>query len=90
MFTIDLIVKYTPVPLSVQRKTAEDAETVYQQVLEAIRSPESRLVELTCEKQPEKKVAVLSSDISAVVISQKSGAAAAGKSPGFVSFVAAE
>lgn len=84
MFTIDIILKYTPVPFSVQRKSAEDAEAVYQQVVESIRSGNSQVLELTCEKMPEKKIAVLTSDISGVQISQKSGAAAAGRPPGFV------
>lgn len=90
MFTIDIIVKSTPVSLSVQRKSADDADAVYQQVLEAIRATQPQVLELTCEKNPEKKVAVLSSEISAVVVSQKSGASATGRSPGFVTLTAAE
>ena len=85
MFSIDMIVKNTPVSLSVQRKSAEDAEAVYQQVVEAIRNSQPHILELTCEKNPEKKVAVLSSEISGVVVSQKSGASSTGRSPGFVS-----
>ena len=85
MFSIDIIVKNTPVSLSVQRKSAEDAEAVYQQVLEAIRNSQQQVLELTCEKNPEKKVAVVSSEISGVVVSQKSGASSTGRSPGFVS-----
>ncbi|MFM9266954.1 hypothetical protein [Tychonema sp. BBK16] len=90
MFSIDMIVKNTPVSLSVQRKSAEDAEAVYQQVVEAIRNSQPHILELTCEKNPEKKVAVLSSEISGVVISQKSGASSTGRSPGFVSMAVAE
>lgn len=91
MFSIDIIVKNTPVSLSVQRKLAEDAEAVYQQVLEAMRnSSQPQILELTCEKNPEKKVAVVSSEISGVVISQKSGAASTGRAPGFVSMTLAE
>ena len=84
MFSIDIIVKYTPSPFSVQRKSAEDAETLYQQILESIRSGNPQVLELTCEKMPEKKIAVVSSEISGVQISQKSGAAATGRPPGFV------
>ncbi|MEB3342209.1 hypothetical protein [Okeania sp.] len=84
MFTIDIIVKYTPVPFSVQRKSAEDAEDVYQQILEAIRSGSPQILELTCEKMPEKKIAIVISEVSGVQISQKSGTAAAGRTPGFV------
>ncbi|TAG91029.1 MAG: hypothetical protein EAZ09_00415 [Oscillatoriales cyanobacterium] len=90
MFSIDMIVKNTPVSLSVQRKSAEDAEAVYQQVVEAIRNSQPHILELTCEKNPEKKVAVLSSEISGVVISEKSGASSTGRSPGFVSMAVAE
>jgi hypothetical protein len=90
MFSIDMIVKNTPVSLSVQRKSAEDAEAVYQQVVEAIRNSQPHILELTCEKNPEKKVAVLSSEISGVVISEKSGASSTGRSPGFVSMAIAE
>ncbi len=83
MFTIDLTLKNTPMPLSVQRKTAEDAEKTYQEVVIAMRSDSPELLELTCEHQPEKKIAVLANNISAVMISQKSGAAGAGRTPGF-------
>jgi hypothetical protein len=89
MFSIDIIVKNTPVSLSVQRKLEEDAATVYQQVLEAMRNSQPQILELTCEKNPEKKVAVVSSEISGVVVSQKSGASSTGRSPGFVSMSAA-
>jgi hypothetical protein len=90
MFSIDIIVKNTPVSLSVQRKLADDAEAVYQQVVEAIRNSQPQILELTCEKNPEKKIAVVSSEISGVVISQKSGTASTGRAPGFVSMTLAE
>lgn len=83
MFTIDLTLKNTPIPLSVQRKSADAAEATYQEILEAMRSESPQLVELTCDHQPEKKIGVLSNQIGAVMISQKSGAAGAGRSPGF-------
>lgn len=86
MITIDIIVKYTPVPLSVQRKSEEDAEAIYQQVLTLMKSGTAQVLELACEKMPEKKIAILSSEISAVQVSQKSGAAATGRPPGFVAF----
>lgn len=83
MISIDLTLKYSPLPLSVERKEAEAAEAVYQQVLAALRAPTPELIELTCEKQPEKKIAVFSDQISAVILSQKSGTAGAGKAAGF-------
>lgn len=83
MFSIDITLKYTPLPISIERKEAEGAQAAYQQVVEAMRSEQPRLVELTCEKQPDKKVAVISDQISAVIVSQRSGAAATGRAPGF-------
>ncbi|NEO97970.1 MAG: hypothetical protein F6K58_04560 [Symploca sp. SIO2E9] len=91
MFTIDLTLKNTSLPLSVQRNSAEEAQETYQEVISAMRSPEaSQLVELSCHKQPEKKIAILSNQISAVMISQKSGTAAGGRTPGFFAVAEAE
>lgn len=83
MFTIDLTLKTTPVPLSVQRKSAEEAQATYQEITKAMRAATPQLLELTCDHQPDKKIGVLSDQICAVMISQKSGAAATGRVPGF-------
>ncbi len=83
MFTVDLTLKNTPFPLSVQRKSAEGAEATYQEILKAMHSENPQVLELTCEQQPEKKIGVLSNQIGAVIISQKSGAAGGGRTPGF-------
>jgi hypothetical protein len=83
MITIDLSLKNTPLPLSVQRKSADEAEATYQDILKAMRSETPQLLELTCDHQPEKKIAVFSNQITAVIVSQKSGAAGAGRVPGF-------
>ena len=84
MFTIDLTLKNTPFPLSVQRKSAEDAEALYKHIMEAMRSGKPELVELTCDRQTEKRVAIRASEISGVQLSEKAGtAAASGRPPGF-------
>ncbi|MBD2608115.1 hypothetical protein H6G81_27265 [Scytonema hofmannii FACHB-248] len=84
MFTIDLTLRNTPFPVSVQRKTSEDAEAVYQLILAAMRSGNPDIVELICEGKTEKKIAVRASEISGVQISQKDGVAAGGsRPPGF-------
>ena len=85
MISIDLMLKYSPVPVSVQRKEAQEAETLYGEILAAMRSTPPQLLELTCDKQPEKKVAVLSDQISAAILSQKDGAATSGRAAGFFS-----
>ena len=84
MFTIDLTLKNTAFPLSVQRKSAEEAEAVYQQIMAAMRSGNPEILELTCDRQTEKKAAVRATEISGVQMSQKAGTAAAGgRPPGF-------
>jgi hypothetical protein len=83
MFTIDLTLKNTPLPLSVQRKSAEEAEATYQEIIKAMGSDSPQLLELTCHHQPDKKIGVLTNQIGAVMVSQKSGAAGAGRTPGF-------
>jgi hypothetical protein len=84
MYSIDITLKLSPIPISVQRKEEEGAEALYQTIINAMRSPNPELLELTCEKQTDKKVAIFSDQISAVIISQKSGAASTGRAPGFV------
>lgn len=82
MYIIDVTLKNNPASLSVQRKTAEDAEALYQEVLQAMGSP-GRLLELTCDHQPGKKVTIASSEIAAVQIAEKTTATASGRPPGF-------
>lgn len=91
MFIIDVTLKSTPVTLSVQRKSEEDAKAVYQQVLEAIRSGNPTALELTCEQQVGKTIAILVNEISAVQMAEKSGAgSASGRPPGFFSLTSGE
>ncbi|XTZ10161.1 MAG: hypothetical protein ACQZ3N_08715 [cyanobacterium endosymbiont of Rhopalodia yunnanensis] len=85
MISIDLTLKYTSILISVQRKETEDADSLYEKIISAMRSETSELIELTCEKQTEKKVAVMSDQISAVLLSQKDGTASAGRVTGFFS-----
>ncbi len=87
MFTIDLSLKNNPLPLSVQRKTIEAAESLYREILAAMRAGSSDILELTKKKMPEKKVAVYVNEIIAVQLSQKSGASPTGKAPGFAALV---
>lgn len=88
MFIIDITLKNTPLSLSVQRKSEEDAEADYQKILQVLRSGSNELLELTCEKQAGKKIGILGAEISAVQISDKAGtAAASGRPPGFFALV---
>jgi hypothetical protein len=81
MHIIEVSLKFTPMPMSVQRKSLEDAQALYRHVIEAMRS--SQVLELTCENQPEKMLALQSQEIAAVQMYEKSGSATSGKRPGF-------
>ncbi len=84
MFIIDITLKGTVITLSVQRKSHDDAIAIYQHVLDALKSGNPVVLELTCEQQPEKKLAVLLSEVSGVQVYEKSSTtAASGRPPGF-------
>ena len=88
MFTIDLLVRYIPMPLSVQKKEESEAQALYQEILEKMKGATSEIIELTCDKQEDKKIAVLSDQVTGVIISQKDGAATGAKVPGFFAALA--
>ncbi len=73
----------SPMPVSVQRKEQNAAEEVYQQVRTALEQGQPRLLELTCEKVDGKRLSVLTSDLLAVQIYEKTAASSGSKRPGF-------
>lgn len=83
MFVIELSLKLSPMPISVQRKELEAAQSLYQEVRNAMQHGERQLLELRCEKAEEKLVTLLSSEILAVQIYEKSALGAGSKRPGF-------
>lgn len=84
MFIIDIVLRNSPATLSIQKKTVEDAQATYQDLLNAMNSGTPKVLELTCEQQAGKKIAVTSSDISAIQFAEKSSTAtASGRPPGF-------
>ncbi|QFZ91543.2 hypothetical protein [Synechococcus elongatus] len=83
MYILEISLKFTPMPVSVQRKEAEAAQATYQQVVEALQSGQPSVLELNCEFQAEKKLAVLTSEIASVQLYEKSGGSATVKRPGF-------
>jgi hypothetical protein len=76
MYTVEITLKNNPIALSVQRKEQENAEALYREIANAIADGNTKILELTCEKQEGKKVSVLVGEISAVQVSEKSGASA--------------
>ncbi|PSB06258.1 hypothetical protein C7B62_23360 [Pleurocapsa sp. CCALA 161] len=88
MFTIDIVLQEIPLPISVQRREAAAAENLYQELMTAMRSGSADLIELTCDKDEDKKVAIKGNLICAISINKKSGGMAEGRIPGFFATIA--
>ena len=83
MYVIELALKFSPLPLSVQRKNLGDAQALYNNVRQCIERGQQRLLELTCEKVESKKLTVLAQEILAVQMYEKTAATGGTKRPGF-------
>ena len=83
MYVIELALKLTPLPLLVHRKNLRDAEVVYSNVRKSMERDQPRLLELTCEKVEGKKVTVLTQEILAVQMYERTAASGGTKRPGF-------
>ena len=83
MYSLELTIKLSPLPLIVQRKEHGDAKRLYSEVIDTIQKGNQRLLELTCEKVEDKRITVLVSEIIAVQIYEKTSSAGSSKRPGF-------
>ena len=82
MYCIELTIKFSPMPLIVQRKEHGDAQKLYSEVVDSIQKANQRFLELTCEKLEDKRITVLVSEITAVQIYEKTSSSSS-KRPGF-------
>ena len=83
MYIIELALKFSPLPLSVERKEVADANALYNKVRQCMERGQPRLLELTCEKVEDKKMTVLVEELLAVQIYEKTAATGGAKRPGF-------
>ena len=83
MYSLELTIKLSPLPLIVQRKEHGDAKRLYSEVVDTIQKGNQRLLELTCEKVEDKRITVLVSEIIAVQIYEKTSSSGSSKRPGF-------
>lgn len=83
MYTVEVTLRGTPLTLAVQRKDMKDATDLYRSIVEAMQSGTPKMLELTCEKETDKTVGLLISEVTAVQISEKGGGAVAGRMTGF-------
>jgi hypothetical protein len=84
VYVVELSLKLSPMPVSVQRKELADAQALYSQIMAVLESGHPRVLELSCEKAEEKRVSLLSSELVAVQLYERSAAGGTGtKRPGF-------
>ena len=83
MYNVELIIKLSPFPLTVQRKKDEDAKKLYSEIIDIMQKGNQKLLELTCEKVEDKKITVLVSEIIGVQIYEKTSSSGSSKRPGF-------
>lgn len=88
MFTIDLTIRYSPLPLSVQKKEESDAQALYEKILSAMTADKPEIIELTCDKQEDKKIAIIGNQVNSVILSSQSGSASGERVPGFFAAIA--
>jgi hypothetical protein len=70
MAKIELLLRNSNSTLSVQRKSDEEANTLYEQILSAINADKIQMLKLTCDRYSKTKIAVLSSEIIAVNLTE--------------------
>ena len=85
MYSLELSLRYSPFPLSIQKKEFEDVQQIYDEIKNAMDEnvESSNLIELRCDKVQDKLIAVRAQEIISVQIYEKSSVAGGAKRPGF-------
>ena len=85
MYTLELSLRYSPFPLSIQKKELDDVKRVYDEIKNSMNETleSSNLIELRCDKVQDKLIAVRVQEIISVQIYEKSSVATGAKKPGF-------
>ena len=84
MYSLELSLRYSPFPLSIQKKEFDDVKKIYDEIKSSMNETlESNLIELRCDKVQDKLIAVRAKEIISVQIYEKSSVAGGAKRPGF-------
>jgi len=73
----------SPIPLSIQRKELNAAKAVYHEIRRCLEKNHPRLLELSCEVVEEKKITLVTEEILAIQMYEKTSATVGSKRPGF-------
>ena len=83
MYVVELSLRLSPMPIAVERKEREAAQALFAEVRQAIESGHPKVLDLSCEKDEHKQISLLSNEILAVQLYEKSAMGAGNKRPGF-------
>ena len=85
MYSLEISLRYSPFPLSVQKKDYEDVKKIYDEIKDFMNGNNQNfnLIELSCEKVQDKLISVLAKEVISVQIYEKSAVAGGSKRPGF-------
>ena len=85
MYTLELTLRYSPFPISIQKKEYDQIKQIFSDIKNSMRDTDnnSNLIDLECEKMKGKLIAVLVKEIIAIQIYEKSAVAGGSKRPGF-------
>ena len=83
MYVVELSLRLTALPVAVQRKDLAAAQSLYQELRQAMEAGHPKLLELTCEKDEHKRISLLCTEVVAMQLYEKSAIGASGKRPGF-------
>ena len=85
MYSLEISLRYSPFPLSIQKKEFDDAKRIFDEIKNHMNESleTSNLIELTCEKVQDKSIAVRTQEIISVQMYEKSSVAGGAKRPGF-------
>ena len=85
MYSLEISLRYSPFPLSIQKKDYDDVKRTYDEIKNFMtgNNQNSTLIELKCEKVQDKLISVLAKEVISVQIYEKSAVAGGSKRPGF-------
>ena len=85
MYSLELSLRYSPFPLSIQKKEFQEVKIIYDEIKNSMNETveTSNLIELSCDKVKDKLIAVRVQEIISVQIYEKSSIAGGSKKPGF-------
>ena len=85
MYSLEISLRYSPFPLSIQKKDYGDVKRIYEEIkgFMSETNQNSILIELSCDKVQDKMITVLAKEVISVQIYEKSAIAGGSKRPGF-------